>query len=231
MVKPWAALAGIALALMPGPALACRLALALAVDISTSIDSREYALQRDGLAAALTAPEVVSAFLGHPQPVALAVYEWSGQRQQQLIIDWTLIDNEAAMFGVAAQISRQERTVTGYPTSLGHALRFGAELMRSAPSCWQHTLDVSGDGRNNDGYPPAVAFRHFEFSKMTINGLAIGGAEEIDSLVTYFRNHVIHGPGAFVEIADDHYDFERAMRQKLEREVATRAVSRLDIDP
>jgi len=218
----WMTLA--ALAFLPAPAFACRLALALAVDVSTSIDQREYALQRNGLAAALTAPEVVSAFLSASTPVALAVYEWSGQRKQTLVSNWKSINNEADLREVANQILAQRRTTTGYPTSLGNALAFGARLMDDAPQCWRHTIDVSGDGRNNDGYPPAVAYQHFRFDDVTVNALAIGGAESMASLVDYFRTQVIRGQGAFVETARDHADFERAMRRKLEREVATRAI-------
>ncbi|MFC3117559.1 DUF1194 domain-containing protein [Jhaorihella thermophila] len=44
------------------PAAACRLALVLAMDVSSSVDAREDALQRRGLAAALIAPEVQAAF-------------------------------------------------------------------------------------------------------------------------------------------------------------------------
>ncbi|MEP5762414.1 MAG: DUF1194 domain-containing protein, partial [Litoreibacter sp.] len=35
------------------------------------------------------------------------------------------------------------------------------------------------------------------------------------------------GAGAFVEIANDHEDFERAMRRKLERELAPLAVGKI----
>ena len=36
----------------------CRLALSLGLDVSSSVDAREYRLQTEGLAAALIAPEV-----------------------------------------------------------------------------------------------------------------------------------------------------------------------------
>ncbi len=36
---------------------------------------------------------------------------------------------------------------------------------------------------------------------------------------TYYREKVIHGPGAFVEIADDYDDFARAFLRKLLREL------------
>ena len=65
------------------PALAndCRLALVLALDVSASVDSHEDRLQREGLARALVAPEVVRAFLAGA-PVALYVFEWSGPLHQ-----------------------------------------------------------------------------------------------------------------------------------------------------
>ncbi|MEM9846126.1 MAG: DUF1194 domain-containing protein, partial [Pseudomonadota bacterium] len=44
----------------------CRQALALGLDVSGSVDTREYRLQTDGLAEALRDPEVQSAFLALP---------------------------------------------------------------------------------------------------------------------------------------------------------------------
>ena len=46
---------------------ACRLALSLGLDVSSSVDAREYRLQTEGLAAALIAPEVRGAFLAAPR--------------------------------------------------------------------------------------------------------------------------------------------------------------------
>ena len=99
--------------------------------------------------------------------------------------------------------------------------------MQRAPHCLRKTLDVSGDGRNNHGFPPASAYRHFPFAGVIVNGLAIGGAEDLPGLVRYFSDEVIKGPGAFVETAFDHSDFERAMRRKLERELQPLAVGQL----
>ncbi|MGB2892021.1 MAG: DUF1194 domain-containing protein, partial [Albidovulum sp.] len=54
---------GLLALLAAGPAAAeCRLALLLALDISASVDEREDALQRGGLARALLAPAVQDAF-------------------------------------------------------------------------------------------------------------------------------------------------------------------------
>lgn len=62
---------------LPVEAAQCRLALLLALDVSSSVDAREDQLQRGGTASALIAPEVTEAFFASDLPVALAVYEWS----------------------------------------------------------------------------------------------------------------------------------------------------------
>lgn len=214
-------------ALVPAPAVACRLALLLALDVSASIDDGEYALQRNGLASALLSPEVRNAFLRAPNPVALSVFEWSGQTNQHIVVNWQLIETERDLLSAAQKIRRPTRTEKLSPTSLGNALGFAAHQFAASPACLRSTLDVSGDGTNNHGFPPASAYRHFDFAGVTINALAIGGAQHLPALVRYFEIEVIRGPGAFVEIANDHTDFERAMRRKLERELRPFAVGKL----
>ncbi|NNE87009.1 MAG: DUF1194 domain-containing protein [Silicimonas sp.] len=220
----WLALALVAFAWVPAPALACRLALLLAMDVSSSIDEREYLLQRHGLAAALLAPEVQEAFLRDRDPVALSVFEWSGQRNQRMVIDWIMIRTTADLQVAAQRLSTPQRAERLFPTSLGSALGYAAGQLERAPRCSRKTLDVSGDGKNNDGFPPASAYRHFPFQRVVVNALAIGGAQDLQDLVGYFAAEVIKGPGAFVETAFDHDDFERAMRRKLERELRPLAV-------
>lgn len=224
MVRRLAALAVLAGILVPVPAVACRLALLLALDVSSSIDEREYILQRDGLATALTSPEVTQAFFHSPDPVALAVYEWSGQYNQNLVIDWQLISKPQDLRAVANRLRDIQSGERLFPTSIGNALRFGAQQIERAPLCLRQTIDVSGDGMNNDGYPPEVAYRHFPFDGVTVNALAIGGAQDLTDLVRYFSFEVVRGPGAFVETAFDHNDFQRAIKRKLERELRPQVV-------
>ena len=219
--------AGVAGLLLTSPAFACRLALLLALDASASVDQREYVLQRNGLAAALIAPEVEAAFLSAPAPVALAAYEWSGQWNQRVMLDWRVIRTGEDLMTAAQDLSKVRRAATGFPTAIGYALGYGAGLLETAPACERQTIDISGDGKNNHGYAPHLAYKHFPLDGVTVNALAIGGATEIDGLIDYFRDEVIKGPNAFVERARDHADFERAMRRKLEREVG-RAIVRLE---
>ncbi|SFT61793.1 DUF1194 domain-containing protein [Sedimentitalea nanhaiensis] len=204
----------------------CRLALVLALDVSSSVDAQEYTLQRDGLAAALIAPEVRRAFFASDLPVALSAYEWSGRHNQELILDWHLIDSPAALLDAAETIARTQRSQTEYPTAMGFALGYGAGVMRRAPPCLFRTIDISGDGKNNEGFPPANAYAEFPFAGVTVNGLVVNAAEfeaEV-SLIEFYRDHVLHGAGAFLEVAQGFEDFERAMRRKLERELTVRVI-------
>ncbi|MCP4821289.1 MAG: DUF1194 domain-containing protein [Shimia sp.] len=206
----------------------CRLALLLALDVSSSVDAHEDKLQRLGLAAALTSPSVQAAFFNAPKPVALAVYEWSGISRQNLLLNWTVIETPQSLHQSAARLGLCKRQTTEFPTALGHAVVFASTLFEKAPRCDMQVLDVSGDGANNDGVTPKRAYKLFPLDGVIVNGLAIEtfgakaavlGAKPGD-MAAYYRSELIKGPGAFVEVAKGFDDFERAMRRKLERELS-----------
>ena len=87
------------------------------------------------------------------------------------------------------------------------------------------SIDVSGDGITNDGFRPQQAYAHFSFTNVTVNGLAVLGSDP--RVVEYFRGEVVHGPGAFVEVAQSYEDFRRAMTLKLFRELNDMIVGQL----
>jgi hypothetical protein len=212
--------AALALMIAASPAAAqdqCRLALLLGLDVSASVDAAEYQRQLSGVASALITPEIVEAFLNGPGPVALSIYEWSGRFQQDVIVDWTLVTSEEDLTRIADRMARQVRRYEDFPTALGYALGFASTHFADAPPCLFQTLDISGDGQNNDGFPPGAAYAHFPFEGITVNGLAIGGASR--EIEQYYLQEVIRGPGAFVEYADGFDDFADAIRRKLEREL------------
>jgi len=211
----------------------CRLALVLAMDISSSVDPLEDALQRGGLAQALRAPEVVEAILSQPdRPVALAMFEWSGRVQQDMVLPWVMLRDAATIGAVADRIAFSRRSYAEFSTAIGHAIEYAHELFRQGPACDARVLDISGDGVNNDGFGPTAAYDAFDFSQITVNALVIevqeagtdhGITEGADTgLADYFRQIVIRGPGSFVEVAAGFEDFERAMRRKLLRELEVR---------
>jgi len=227
-VRVLALLAGL-LAAAPAGA-ACRLALALGLDVSNSVSPREFDLQREGVAAALTDPAVAALILEAPGgQVALAVYEWSGRGEQSVLADWRLIGTRADLAALARRMRGAGQSKFTGRTGVGEALLFGAALIARAPDCARRTLDISGDGENNSGLSPRAAHAGGRLAGILVNGLVIGpdlapnhknSADTIGRLQGYYRARVIAGPGAFVETALDHADLARAMRRKLLRELA-----------
>ena len=196
----------------------CRLALVLALDVSSSVDEAEYDLQRLGLAAALDAPDVRHAILrGGDGYVALTVYEWSGFYQHKLQLDWTALRTHDDITAAAAELVAMERSHDDFPTSIGPALGYASSLLERGPACGRRVIDVSGDGVNNYRYGPQEAYRHFAFADVTVNGLVILG--EDPEVVGYYGREVLHGIGAFLEVAQGFEEFETAMTRKLYREV------------
>jgi len=207
----------------------CRLALVLAMDVSSSVDAAEDRLQRGGMASALVSDTVAQAFFASDLPVALAVYEWSGRYNQQLILDWTLVNTQADLLRAAETVARSTRSHNDFPTAMGYGLGYGAGLLERAPACLYKTLDMAGDGQNNEGFGPQHAYGAFPFDEVTVNGLVVNAAdyEAEVGLIAFYRAEVLHGPGAFLVVANGFEDYERAMRIKLERELIPPAIGML----
>jgi hypothetical protein len=207
----------------------CRQALALGLDVSGSVDSHEYRLQLDGLAAALSHPDVVRALLETPgPPVHLAIYEWSGPGYQRLLLDWAALTDREGLGQVAARLANTTRVKAPPGTALGTAMQYGAALLARQPACWKRTLDISGDGKHNLGPHPRDVRATLARRSLTVNALVIGadaprGGDarqvEIGELCSYFKAWVITGPDAFVETALGFQDYEAAMVRKLVREL------------
>ncbi|MEP3919469.1 DUF1194 domain-containing protein [Ascidiaceihabitans sp.] len=216
------ALLAFALSSLPLPAFACRLALLLAVDVSSSVDAAEDQLQRGGIVSALIAPEVQNAFFASDVPVALGIYEWSGRYNQEVLLDWVIIDTPSDLLAAAETVADSKRSHNDFPTAMGHALGFGAKMLARAPQCDTKTLDMAGDGQNNEGFGPQAAYREFPFDDVTVNGLVVNGAdfEAETGLIAFYEGQVMHGPGAFIVVAQGFDDYASAMRRKLVRELS-----------
>ncbi|NDR56529.1 DUF1194 domain-containing protein [Pseudoruegeria sp. M32A2M] len=212
----------------------CRLALQLALDVSGSVDSREYRLQLDGLASALLDPEVQAALLTMPDvPVVLSVFEWSGKDSQRVLFDWSPIRNKVDVAALASQLRDTQRAEMSVSTGLGTAMLFAGARSETAPACFRQVLDVSGDGKNNDGPRPQDVGAALP-PGLNINALVIGprspgavGAQagEINELVGYFQAYVLRGPEAFVEIAVGYENYAKAMQRKLLKELQVLTLS------
>jgi hypothetical protein len=195
----------------------CRLALVLALDVSSSVDAEEYVLQRDGLAAALNDDGIREAILGGDGHVAIAIYEWSGRRQSAMVSEWTALTSHGDIDQLIQRLQSTPRSHTRFPTAMGYALGYGATLLSRGPNCDRRVIDVSGDGQNNDGFPPRLAYKNFPFANVTVNGLAVLG--DAPDVLAYFHREVRYGFGAFVETSDGYQGYQDAMTRKLYREI------------
>ena len=206
------------------PAVAeCDLALILALDISGSVSPDEWELQRDGLAAALRDGSVVDALVEAEAQVA--VMQWTGDSRQVVSIDWTGVTTPEEVYALADSVAAQTREWRDFSTAIGQALRLAVELFNAGPDCKRRVIDVSGDGRSNEGVTPQSQWPALADAGVTVNALVIEGAEP--GLTRYFETEVITGEGAFALTANGYDAYPRRIRQKLLREVVPR-LSMLD---
>jgi len=133
--------------------------------------------------------------------------------------DWTRISNAKELEDFAAGVENVPRIVPAGSTALGEALEVCEKLLKLLPAAaGRQVIDMVGDGRSNDGIPPAPVRDRLAAAGVTINGLCV--LHEEPDLVQNFEQEVIGGPGAFALQCQDYAGFAEAMRQKLAKEVA-----------
>lgn len=214
------------------------LLLVLAADVSRSVDQPKFQLQREGYAAAISDPRVLEAIMSGPnRRIAVCFVEWSGQGNQKLVIDWTVISdaNSARAFG--DQLAEAPRSFADR-TSISGGIDFAMAQFERAPySARRRTIDVSGDGTNNAGRDVVAARDDVVRQGVTINGLVILSERPLPwnpehtnppgGLPKYFHDNVIGGPGSFVIVAEDFKSFGQALINKMIAEIASRPSPRL----
>lgn len=194
------------------------LALVLAIDCSFSVDAHEFAVQMRGLGRAFMTDAVKQAIAqGVRQRIAVTAVQWSDDRNQRVVVPWTVISAGADADELGQIFMNTPRQLTEGGTSLSTALTFSAALFSSAPSAERRVVDVSTDGRNNSGPPVAPVRDRVVAQGITINGLTI--LNEWPTLDTYFESSVAGGPGHFVIPANDYDAYGEAILRKLLREI------------
>ena len=207
----------------PGPAQAqnaqCDIELVLAMDVSRSVSTREFALQIGGLAQALAHPEVIEAIEFLPGGVMATVMIWGDAGQQRVTTDWTHLTGPENVIPFARQVAETKRHFGFTLTGLGQAMIFADRLTETNPNkCRRRIIDISGDGVWNHGPRPSAVWRTDISRDVTINGVVILGATP--NPLPHYETEVIGGPGAFVEVAEDFDDYAPAILRKLLRELA-----------
>ena len=196
--------------------------LVFAIDISISVDKFEFDLMMEGIASAFRSPAVIN-LIDEMDGLAVALFQWNSSVDEQYMIPWHLLTDQASVQSFASKVENAERDPNRGFTAIGDAIDFGVRLIdTNAFEGRQLKIDISGDGRNNRGVPLELPHRKASALGVVINGLPIitytdARTRDID---TYYQEEVIFGPGAFVEIANDYEDFSRAFLRKLLREIS-----------
>lgn len=221
-------------------------ALAVAVDVSQSVDHERYALQVEGIARALEDPQVVAAITsGQRAAILFSMIAWSDA--PKMVVPWQKIASAEDAARVA-ELVRAVPHVGGEFTCLARMFRhFSDTLLPTIPMpATRVVIDVSGDGIDNCNVRSSIddERKRLVDAGVTINGLPIMVAGENDvvgagayrrpgfglsdvgpgtdttTLDAYYTDHVIGGPGAFILPANGYADFGRAIARKFVTEIS-----------
>ncbi len=216
----WTSAIGLAAVLACPPVVAepVDLELVIAIDVSSSVNEEEYLLQTRGIAAAFRNSAVLDAIATLGIGLAVAVVQWSDDKEQELLADWRVIRTETDAVRLSRTLRNAPRLIPGGQTSIAGAINFSLEQFETnGYEGSRQVIDVSGDGRANNGVHPMGSRDEAIGEGVTVNGLAILNEEPF--LDGYFEHSVIGGAGAFLMVAEDYRDFAAAILQKLLREI------------
>jgi hypothetical protein len=202
------------------------LALVLAVDVSRSMDPDEQELQRQGFVEAFRSPLVHEAIRGGVLGrITVAYVEWSGERDQRIVVPWSTIDGPEAAAEFAERLAGAPINRI-FQTSISGAIDFSLGLLdRSGVEPLRRVIDISGDGPNSSGRTVTLARDDAVAKGVTINGLPImlkrpTGFGDMEHLDLYYRDCVIGGQGAFLVPVRERQQFAEAIKTKIIREIA-----------
>jgi hypothetical protein len=218
---------------LPAHAANVDVAIVFAVDFSSSIDPKIADLQREGHAAALTSPQIITAISqNYFGCIGVAYFEWSSPGHIRTVLPWTSICGLEDAKVAASVISKNGDT--GYArrgrsgTSISSAIDVGSLLLDQFPgNALKKVIDISSNGENNDGLPVQPSRLNAIAKGYTINAIVIPTEDENPEqpLASYFARSVIGGSQAFVITPTGPHDYIAALRRKLVTEVSMKVDS------
>jgi len=159
----------------------------LLVDVSGSVSDSEYNLQRTGYVNAFNDPGIQAQIASITGGVAVMYAEWSGAAQQEVEVGWILLTDAASASAFAAAIATSTQNFEGQ-TAPGSALNWGVPLFSgNGYEGARRVIDISGDGRENDGADTLTAATAAHTLGITVNGLAILGQAGLEA---WYQNNI-----------------------------------------
>ncbi len=211
---------------------AVALELSLVIDVSGSISSSEYTLQKNGYRDAFDSSTVRSNILSFLPSggIAVNVIQFSDNAQQS--IGWTQLNSTASIDAFVSQLGSMSRLFNdntdvedGMKVSLASFLSNNFEGTRKV-------MDVSGDGEQNRDPACAVSAPNYNqacaavqaqrdaavSAGVVVNGLAIEGDLGANGITNWYNANV-RTPTGSVYTATSFDTFGSAVRDKIGREI------------
>jgi len=192
--------------------------LQLLIDISGSISTSEYNLQMQGYSNAFASDTVQNAIInGTEGQIAVQLIMWSGASNQQVMIDWTLVDSIASADSFSSEILSIARPFSGM-TAIGSAIEYAYPLFLNNDFLGtDKVIDISGDGTNNSGSSPAEAAANAISNGVdTINGIVISNNQTV---IDQYYDEVIAGDSPFLLAPANFDEFQLAIENKIAAEI------------
>lgn len=214
------------LLVFPLPLRACEVALVLAMDVSRSVDAREWRLIKGGTARAFRSDDIIELVTWLDGGIQVAVTQWSGADQQRLVIDWRTIETAADLGHLADDIDAMRRIFRFELTAPAEALAHAHSIKADLPTpCRRYVIDIAGDGVRNTGGDTSATADQIEADSVTINGLVVRG--DTPDPLAFYHDEIKRGPLSFIEVSEGYDNFPRAIFRKLLRELTPSLSMRL----
>lgn len=182
--------------------------LVLLIDASSSMSKRFkrmsfYAMQVEATARALVEPCVVGRLIGSPSGrTAIGVILWSARMQQEIAVHWTVVRSIEDVAGVAARLRNTPNYLDSY-TGTAAAVRFAIEQLNAVyipPGC-RKIINISANGRDNQGGDPAHEAREAERRGITINAIVMRGYDgSVEKMYEYYARNVVTRDGLVFKV-------------------------------
>jgi hypothetical protein len=213
------------------------LELILATDVSGSIDSADFILQRAGYEAAFRSPSVISA-IESGSIKSIAVTLWDFANDVNVAVGWTLISDSATSNAFAAAIAAAPRGSVGSNDGQSNLINQALTALNfnNGYEGTRRVLDISSEGAQDiDGCVynnvNCLTVQTARDAFLSGGGTAINaiwlndrdffGLDSNDHInaFEYGSLNVIGGPDSFQTYAANFDDFAPAIRSKLVREI------------
>jgi len=221
------------------------MALVLVIDTSGSIDPSEYALQFAGYAAAFRDPPAIEAMTSGPnKAIAVDVLVFSDSVTRMM--GWEIIDDKASALRVADLLKNAPRVQIG-GTYLAQAINAAVMELADCPYIPAvSTIDVSGDGPDNEGLPVNIN-NPFDLLKLMSGMQTAQWSQQLDNnayrlrelrdhmrheginincvaiqdpeMKGYFEKNVMSGKASFTLFASSFQAFTTVIQKKILREI------------